>query len=315
MSIIENFKNVKIAVFGDVMLDKYITGEVERISPEAPIPIVTVNQESFAPGGAANTACNVATLTAQAFLFGVVGKDEAQVQLIKESQKYGIQTQFLMENPTKRTIQKIRVLSKSQQLLRVDYEDIKPISSGEEAKIFESISGLPGLNGLIISDYSKGSLTEKLMKRLIDSSQKNKVRLIVDPKPFHKAWYDGCFLMTPNKKEAEAMAGFRLNSTEEINRAGKILQDEYHCHVLITLGEKGMSLFEKGKDPLHIPTVASEVYDVSGAGDTVVAAMTVALCAGADFPSAARLANQAAGIKVRKLGTAPVHLEEIQEVL
>ncbi|MDO8480294.1 MAG: PfkB family carbohydrate kinase, partial [Nanoarchaeota archaeon] len=166
---------------------------------------------------------------------------------------------------------------------------------------------------ILVSDYAKGTVTQALIIDIKALAKKKGIPLLIDPKPKHKLWYIGCTLITPNKKEAEEMVGYQLSSKEEIERAGKALTQELDCHVLLTLGEKGMSLFEKGKPALHIPTVAQKVYDVSGAGDTVIATLALALASGMPLNQAAALANQAAGIKVGKVGTAPVAYEELKE--
>jgi rfaE bifunctional protein kinase chain/domain len=311
----KEFASKKIAVLGDLMLDKYIFGTVDRISPEAPIPVVSVNRETFVPGGAANTASNVTALSAQAFLMGIVGNDAACEFLLREAQKNKINTDGVIADPQKQTVQKIRVIGQSQQLLRIDYDDDIYIDSSVARKLTTAFSSRKDFDAFVISDYSKGVITSELMREVIAYTSRNKLPLIIDPKPQHKNWYKGAFLITPNKKEAEGMIGHRLQEMKEIEKAGTELSESLDAHILITMGEKGMSLFEKGKAPVHIPTQAREVYDVSGAGDTVVATVSLAISSGASLKEAAILANRAAGIKVRKLGTAPVTIHELQASL
>jgi len=311
---LEEFRKKKVAVIGDLMLDKYIFGNVERISPEAPVPIVHVQREKFVPGGAANAAANVATLGGNAYLFGVVGNDAAKEILIEVSKERLINTDGLVIYPQKPTIQKIRVLGQSQQLLRIDYENQGYIDGHADKRIFENVKKVK-VDCIVISDYAKGSITEKVVADVKKHAKTAKIPLIVDPKPKHKSWYHGVSLITPNKAEAEEMSGIKFESLATIEKGGMKLQKELDCNVLITLGEKGMSLFEKGRKPLHIPTVAKEVYDVSGAGDTVIATLSLAMAAKAPLKEAAQLANIAAGIKVGKIGTAPVTLAELKAAL
>lgn len=306
-----NWKGKKVLVIGDVMLDKYLFGKVERVSPEAPVPVVAVERERYVPGGAANAANNVACLGGDAVLVGIVGNDLAKEILADEVKKRGIHARFIVD-PSSPTIQKIRVLNGSQQVARIDYEDTAYADEREVEAMVEHIMRQE-VDAILVSDYAKGTITQALLLDIKALAKKKGIPLLIDPKPKHKLWYIGCTLITPNKKEAEEMVGYQLSSKEEIERAGKALTQELDCHVLLTLGEKGMSLFEKGKPALHIPTVAQKVYDVSGAGDTVIATLALALASGMPLNQAAALANQAAGIKVGKVGTAPVAYEELKE--
>jgi len=305
------FSKTSIAVIGDVMLDKYIFGEVERISPEAPVPITLVTGEKFVPGGAANTAANVATLGGRALLFGLTGADEAKDVLVNESKKFGINVRGLRSIEGRRTTQKIRVLGQSQQLLRIDYEELKALEVVEQNNLVQDLKAATSLNAVLVSDYAKGLISENLMKHIFEHCHKNNILVFIDPKPDHQAWYRGAFMITPNRKEAEAMVGYKLSSHENVLKAGKQLQANLGAHILITLGDKGMCLFEKNQEALVIQTEAREVYDVSGAGDTAVAALCLGYCSGMSLRESAVFANKAAGIKVGKLGTAPVRLEEI----
>jgi D-glycero-beta-D-manno-heptose-7-phosphate kinase len=309
------FNKKNIVVLGDLMLDKYIIGKVERISPEAPVPIIEVEQEKYVPGGAANAASNVATMTGNSYLFGIVGNDIAKDILLETAKERGINTEGIMIDNKKPTIQKIRVIGQNQQLVRIDYEDKKYIDSHINGRFLESLKKIKKIDAIIVSDYAKGTVTKELMEQIKQFAKENKIIVIVDPKPKHKSFYRGVTLITPNKKEAEEMVGFALETRDDIEKAGKKLMEELNCAVLITLGEKGMSLFEENSQPVHIPTVAKEVYDVSGAGDTVIATLGLAMCSGANMKDSAILANHAAGIKVGKLGTSPVTLEELRQSL
>lgn len=309
------FQKKNVVVLGDVILDKYIFGNVERISPEAPIPVVTVSQEKYALGGAANTANNIVQLTGSASLIGVVGEDAARDIFFEEAKKRGVDISKLVADNKRKTIQKIRVLGQHQQLLRIDYEDVVYTNDVYIEGIKKSLGKLEGFDCCIVSDYAKGIVTEELMHYVNECCLAKKIPLIVDPRPQHKKWYRGCFLVTPNKREAEAMTDIRIHTTKDLEKVGRLLCEELEAHILITTGEKGMSLFERGRDPIHVPAVAKEVYDVSGAGDTVVAVLGMAIASGYSILEASELANHAAGIKVSKLGTAPVSLAELQSFL
>jgi D-beta-D-heptose 7-phosphate kinase/D-beta-D-heptose 1-phosphate adenosyltransferase len=313
MKYLDQFSKKSIVVIGDLMLDKYIFGKVERISPEAPVPIVTVEKENYVPGGAANAASNVTSLGGRAFLLGIVGNDMAKDILLDEAKARQLEVSGVLTDSKRPTIQKIRVLGQSQQLVRIDYEDKHDIDADINSKILEKLKKLNNIDAIIVSDYAKGTITRKLMEELVAYSKRNNILLVVDPKPKHKSFYKGVSLLTPNRKEAEQMTGIDIETEEDISTAGKKLVEDLNCSVLITAGEKGMSLFEKGKDAVHIPTVAQEVYDVSGAGDTVIASFSLAISSGASMGDAAKLANHAAGIKVAKLGTATVLLSELKE--
>ena len=308
----EKFKEQHIAIIGDIILDKYIFGKVERISPEAPVPIVRVIDEKYSPGGAANVAANISTLGGNAYLFGIVGNDQAKEILIGKTNDLNINTDGIITDKSKNTIKKTRVIGLNQQLLRIDYENTNYIESHLEKEFIDKLENIPQLSALIISDYAKGTITEELIKKIKVLSKKKNFLIIVDPKPKHKAWYKNTFLITPNKKEAEQMCHTEIQNQTDLENCGRQLSKELNCNVVITTGEKGMSIFEMNKKPIHLPTETKEVYDVSGAGDTVVASFGLALSSNASLEEAAILANRAAGIKVGKVGTAPVYLKELQ---
>jgi len=316
LRIIGQFKGKKILVIGDIMLDKYIWGEVSRISPEAPVQVVNVLRESYAPGGAANVANNIAALNAKAFMVGIVGNDNAKDSLISELEKREIDVEGIFTEKNKPTIQKVRVIGRSQQLLRFDYEEKGYVNADTEKNILDFILGkIDGADAVIVSDYAKGVITKNLMEKIIKiSMEKNKI-VIVDPKPRHKDFYKNSTLITPNHTEAHQMTNLEEeeNTDNDAGKMGKRLIKELNSNVLITRGEKGMSLFEKNGEITHIPAYAKEVYDIVGAGDTSVAFLTLALASGASFKEGAIIANHAAGITVGKIGTSTVSIEELRE--
>lgn len=313
---IEQFKRKNILVVGDVMLDKYIWGEVSRINPEAPVQVVDVIKESFAPGGAANVANNISSLKGNAFIAGIVGDDNAKEILIADLKEKGINTAGLITDEDKPTIQKTRIIGRSQQLLRVDYEKKGYAKDHVEEKILDFISKvIDKIDAIIISDYAKGVVTKKLVKAVVRiSKDKNKI-LVIDPKPKHKEFYKGADLLTPNASEAAEMTGIEEESDHSVRKIGKKLLEQQKSPVLITRGEKGMSLFEADGEITDIPTRAKEVYDVTGAGDSVVATLAMALASKTSLKEAAFLANYAAGVVVGKVGTSTIAIDELKQSL
>ena len=311
--ILQQFGSKNVVIIGDLMLDKYIFGNVDRISPEAPIPVVAVTAEKYVPGGAANVAVNVSTLGGNAHLLGVVGNDTAKHKLLESIAGFKITADGIITNKDKSTIQKVRVIGHNQQLLRIDYEDTKYTDTYIKGQFVEILEKIEHISAVIVSDYAKGTITMEFMKNLQSFIKDRDIPLIIDPKPVHKEMYKDAFLITPNKKEVEALSGIKIQSEADIEKAGKKLMQELNSNVIITLGDKGMAVFTRGKEIVHIDTVAKEVYDVSGAGDTAVASLGLAIGAGADLIEAAKIANAAAGIKVGKVGTAPVYLKELSD--
>ena len=312
---INKFSVSNIAVIGDLMLDKYIFGMVDRISPEAPIPIVKVEKEKYVPGGAANVAANISTLGGNPFLHGILGNDSAKETLLEKTEKLKINNHGIIIQESKTTIQKIRIVAQNQQLLRIDYEDTNYIDSYTKGQFVNKLRNHKNISVIVISDYAKGTITMDLMENIKDFAKENNILIIADPKPLHKNFYKDVFLITPNKKEAEEMCNMKINSLSDLENCGHQLMRELNCNVVLTNGDKGMSVFENGTTVEHIPTKAKEVFDVSGAGDTVVSAIALALSIGVSLRDAAYLANLAAGIKVAKVGTAPVDKEELIALL
>ncbi len=310
IKIVNNFKGKKIGVIGDLMLDHFIWGDVERISPEAPVPVVLVARESFVPGGAGNTAANIAALGGKAFIVGLVGKDFAGKTLLEEFKKHGVKTEGVIEHSQKPTIQKIRVIAQGQQIVRVDKEDAKYVDGDVGKKLLEFIAlNIKEWDGLVVSDYAKGLINKNLAEAIINLAIKYKKPIIGDVKPKHAPFFKNATLLSPNHKEALEISG-----ASDIKKAGKIIQKQLNCSVLLTQGAEGATLFENNKIK-HFSAVTREVFDVSGAGDTVVAAAALALAAGANLEQAAVIANYAAGIAVGKLGTAVVLPGELKQYL
>ncbi len=304
----KKFEKLRLLVVGDVMLDHYIWGWVDRISPEAPVPVVAVSNESIHLGGAANVAQNILSLGGRVELCGVIGRDDYGRRVLRELKRLKIGTDGIVTDPDRPTTKKTRVIAHHQQVVRFDREQRQAVPE----KIRQAILRFVGrrirrVDGVVISDYAKGVISAELMRELIGLAHQNGVRIIVDPKVSHMPYYKGVHLITPNTAEALGAAGVGKGSDADLMRAGRILLERLGCEaVLITRGEHGMSLFEKNGKVTHIPTVAREVYDVTGAGDTVIATMAMGLCADAPMRDAAVLANCAAGIVVGIIGTATV---------
>ena len=260
LKILDNFKNKKILVIGDIMLDKYIWGDVLRISPEAPVQVVNVIKETFEAGGAANVANNIAALEGNVSMVGIAGNDEAKKILIEEMKKKCINIDGLFQDNDKPTTQKIRVIGKSQQLLRVDYENKEHVHKNIELSIIKFLEdNIKEADVVVISDYAKGVITKEISSNAIELSNKFKKPIIVDPKPKHKDFYSNVTLITPNNAEASEMTGIEDGSDESIQGIGNKLVKYLNTNVLITRGEKGMSLFEADGNTTHIPTKAKEV--------------------------------------------------------
>ena len=317
--ILRSFKGKEMIVVGDVMLDHFIKGSVSRISPEAPVPVVAVNKEFFVAGGAGNVAVNLAALGAKPTLVSVVGRD-AGGELLKDFlRKQNVNIQAISEDYDRPTTQKIRVMAEQQQIVRYDRESkhtIGPAVAVECMKNFER--AIKTAKGVVLSDYGKGMLSDSNIKALIDACRKRKIPVCVDPKIDNFKKYKNITCMTPNTKEAWEGAGESPKPGEEaIEKLGqKILKMLHADSILITRSADGMSLFEKGKaKPITVKATAQEVFDVTGAGDTVISVFTLALACGAKLHEAAVLSNYAAGIVVSKSGTATVTPQEIEKVL
>jgi len=315
LELLNAFGGVKVLVAGDVMLDEYIWGEVERISPEAPVPVVQVREETWVPGGAANVANNISALGGKAYIAGLIGADHAGRRLSTLLRRLGIKTDGLIADPERPTITKSRVLAGHQQAIRIDREETKPVGRKSLSGIRDRFKSLvSSVDVVVIEDYAKGLFSQDLVDDLIQIAAREKRPVLVDPSSGNLFTFRGAGIVTPNLKEALAASG--LPRGTPVAKVGRSLLRRWGSGaVLVTLGEDGMALFEPGKRYYHIPTVAREVFDVSGAGDTVVGTLAMALAAGGSLSEAAFLANCAAGVVVGKLGTATAGIEEILEAL
>lgn len=316
-SIIIKFPDAKILIVGDLVLDRFIRGEANRVSPEAPVPVVKVNTETYCLGGAGNVANNIVSLGGNASVCGVVGSDYAAKILQKQLSRKGIDHAGVFADSSVTTSVKTRIIAGHQQVVRFDTETVRDISRPMTQKILKFISSeIQNSDAVLISDYGKGVITEKIIKETIVLARKYKKIVTVDPKIEHFKRYAGVDCITPNL--SEAMAGMyvaKLKTQNDLNNLGQQILKELKCRsLLITQGKNGMTLFE-GTKINHIPTAAKEVFDVTGAGDTVIAALTLALARRASLPDAARIANYAAGIVVGKLGTAVVSPKELIKTL
>jgi len=315
--IYERFNNKRIFVIGDLMLDVYIWGKVGRISPEAPVPIVEVEEESYRFGGAANVGMNIKSLGGIPILVGVIGYDrEGTVidALIKEN---NIERDGVFYDEYRPTTVKTRIIAHNQHVVRIDKEDRSEISSDLENKILQFIQQRKNeIDGIILQDYNKGVLTKSLIKQVIDFASQNNILITVDPKFDNFFEYRNVTVFKPNRKETEDALGFKLDSEERVLEAGQQLKEKLNPeYLLLTRGEKGMTLFSKNGDVHTIPTRARKVADVSGAGDTVIATITMALAAGAEIEEASTIANLAAGLVCEEVGVVPINRELLYKTL
>lgn len=313
-NIIRKFKNTRILVIGDLVLDRYIWGKVSRISPEAPVPVVEVIDDNFMLGGAANVANNIVALGGEVTVAGVAGKDRAGQVMRQLLEDRGIGYE-IFEDSRPTTI-KTRVIAHSQQVVRFDREERKGISGAVLKNIVSFIRrAVHEHDAVIISDYKKGLVSRALIREILKATRHNGKFSAVDPKVGHFHFYKGIGLITPNVMEASQGSGVEIKDEESLKKAGKALLNRLSCGaVLITRGEEGMSLFERD-NVTHIPTAARHVYDVTGAGDTVIASFTLAVASGATLREAAFIANHAAGIVVGEVGTAVVTQEKLRKSL
>jgi rfaE bifunctional protein kinase chain/domain len=313
-ALLRSMRGQRVFVLGDVMLDEFVWGRVSRISPEAPVPVVQVTGQSFNLGGAGNVAANVRALGASAVLAGVVGQDPAGQRVREALAAAGIEPRLVELGRKRPTTVKTRIVAHGQQVVRTDREDPADVPAGAETTLLEWLRReLSSCRALVVSDYQKGVVTAPLLRRVLPLARRHGVPVLVDPKVRHFRLYRGATVVTPNQLETEQATGLAIHGPAQLLAAGRRVLSLLGCRaVLVTRGEHGMSLFERGKPPLHVPTAAREVFDVTGAGDTVVATMALALAAGASLPEAAVLANCAAGVVVGKVGTAQATPDEVQ---
>jgi rfaE bifunctional protein kinase chain/domain len=316
--LIARFSKVKILIIGDVMLDRYWWGSVSRISPEAPVPVVQLEKTSLVPGGAANVAVNIAALGATPHLIGVVGDDDEGKFLSEILNKSNISPDLLLKLEERPTTVKTRIVAHNQHVVRIDNEKTNFLQAEQEEALWLSIENkLNNVDLVVISDYAKGLLSRSLLARLITSARKNNKHILIDPKGKDYTKYAGATLLTPNRREAREACNFEDQQTiDDVATAGKTLISRINLQaLLITQGEDGMTLFQDGEAPVHFPTKARTVYDVTGAGDTVIAALAVAMAAGASLLQAAELSNISAGLVVEEVGTTTINQEKLIKAL
>ena len=311
--VISKFNKAKVLIVGDLILDEFIWGNVSRISPEAPVPVVWVDRENFMPGGASNVAANMRSLGGEVYLAGVVGNDSRGEVLQGLLRKKGVHCEGVVADTSRPTTQKTRIIAHRQQVVRIDRELVKPISDSVLDEIRTYIrETLPRVDALIIEDYGKGVIVPGLVQEAVKLAKRHNKIITVDPKETHFSYYRGVTTLTPNHHEASAAVGFKIKDEATLEKAGQTLLKKLKSDsFIITRGENGMAIFQPKKKTVKIPTVAREVFDVSGAGDTVISAVTLALAAGANILEAAHISNIAAGVVVGKIGVAVTTREEL----
>jgi D-glycero-beta-D-manno-heptose-7-phosphate kinase len=304
-AILDAFDGQRVLVLGDLMLDRYLWGDTARISPEAPVPVVEAREETMRLGGAANVAHNIQALGGEAMLVAVTGADAAGQEVVRLLRDRRISAGWLVADRERRTSTKTRVMARNQQVVRIDREDMHEVCGVVlESVLDRATAALEKATVCVISDYGKGVITRSLLQQVLAEAARRGVPVCVDPKETHFFSYRGVAVITPNLAEAGAAVGHRLRDLPSILAAGRFLREELECRgVLITRGEQGMTLFRAEGAPLHFPAVANEVFDVTGAGDTVISTYALALAAGAEAPEATAISNHAAGLVIREVGT------------
>ncbi len=314
---IRNFRNARILVFGDMMLDRFVFGTVSRISPEAPVPVVEIKDENTSLGGAANVAANIRSLGGMPVPLGVLGGDSQGDRLREEFRSIGSPIGGLIIDRTRQTSTKTRIIAHHQQVCRADREDRTPLSPAIQLRIARKFRAtLVSVDAVIVSDYAKGVISPHLLKRILPLAKSARKIVCIDPKMKDFSAYKPATVITPNIQETELASGIAISGTRDLSRAARrILTESGIEHLLVTRGEEGMALFEDNSRVTYIPTIAQEVFDVTGAGDTVISTLTLGLVAGLSILESAVLSNIAAGIVVGKLGTASVTPEELIETI
>ncbi|MEK6690220.1 MAG: D-glycero-beta-D-manno-heptose-7-phosphate kinase [Nitrospirota bacterium] len=317
IEIINNFSKKTILVVGDIIMDQYIWGNVSRISPEAPVPVVDVKEESYLLGGAANVLNNIISLGGKAMVCGVIGHDDIGRMIIHELRIREIDTGGIIVESDRPTTIKTRIVAHSQQVVRYDREKKEDINKSSREIIKGYLKNkLFEIDGIIISDYYKGVVTKELVKEIISIVNNRGLPILADPKVGHFDLYEGLTLITPNIFEASTGSGVSIHDNKSLEMAGMALIEKLRCKAtLITRGEEGMTLIEDNREVTYIPAVAKKVFDVTGAGDTVIGVMALAIAAGATLKESAVIANHAAGIVVGKVGTAVIGVEELKRSL
>ncbi|MBN1571748.1 MAG: D-glycero-beta-D-manno-heptose-7-phosphate kinase [Deltaproteobacteria bacterium] len=314
---VDKFSKAKVLVVGDVMVDEFIWGKVERISPEAPVPVLEVQRETRVLGGAANVVNNIRALGGRVFVTGVVGNDDMARLLTDELKRIGVETKGIVKDKGRPTTIKTRVIAHHQQVVRFDRENKAPVPEGVTDAILKYTRSLAGeIDAIVVADYGKGVIEAGLVGELVEISEKNNLILSVDPKVENFPFYRNVTVVTPNHYEAESSVGKKIVDEDSLLKTGQAILEILNCkNVLITRGEDGMTLFEEGGDVVNIPTVAREVFDVTGAGDTVISALTLAVASGATMRDAAFISNYAAGVVVGEVGTAVVSGAKLKDVI
>ena len=307
----------KILILGDIMLDEYLFGVVNRISPEAPVPVVEITSDRFLLGGAANVAANIRALGDEPLLLGTAGEDEASVRLNQLLKEKRISSRYVVTDRTRRTTIKTRVIANNQQVVRADRETVHELDLETEKRVFSRfLSVADEVRAVIISDYGKGVITKSLLEKVIDVCIEKDIFVAVDPKETHFHNYKRVSVITPNHHEAGFAYGRRIRNEDDLAEVGNGLLKKLQAKsILITRGADGMSLFREGSEATHIPTFAHKVYDVTGAGDTVIATFVSAIAAGADLAEAAIMANAGAGLTIAEVGTATIDARQLRAEL
>lgn len=313
-----NSHDTNIAVVGDIILDRYLYGKVTRISPEAPVPIVSICDSKNVLGGASNVAANLAGIKSNVFISGVIGNDDNGNKLLDLLKNFEIDNRAVILSDLRKTITKIRIIGAQQQMLRMDFEDVNSLNNNDTVSLYKNINNLvkSGLDGIIISDYAKGVCSEEFCKWIIKLAHDNGICVLIDPKGYNWDKYRGCDFITPNLKELCDVSGYKChNIDDDIVTMAKNVKDKYDIkNVVVTRSEKGITLVND-TEVLHSSALAREVFDVSGAGDTVAAVFLYSVLNGFTYKEAMDLANFAAGIVVRKVGTYPIKRDDLQEYL
>ena len=314
---VERLTDVKVLVIGDVMLDAYMIGSAERISPEAPVPVVRIESERYLLGGAGNVARNINALGGKATLMGCVGNDENAEKIFSLLEKEKIHSELVRLERRPTTV-KTRIMARKQQMLRLDQEDSNPLEPKDQTRLLDLVDKqIKEHDVVIVSDYNKGLVSRDFMLELRAMlGKRGKSKMLIDPKPSNVDLYNGAYLMTPNTKETGECAGMPVRTKEEIVQAGRSIMEKCACaYLLTTLGADGMALFGDSEEIWHVPTMAREVFDVTGAGDTVIATLALGLAAKLDLLEACILSNYAAGLVVGKVGAAVISQEVLIKAL
>ena len=317
LNLLDQLPDYRVAVIGDLMLDCYMSGEVSRISPEAPVPVMRVTAEKSVPGGAANVAANLASLGLGVSMVGLAGQDAARDELVEALRALGdVNCSGILAVADRRTTRKLRIIGAHQQIVRVDHEDVAPCSAEVEERFLRAaLEAVDAADVVIVSDYGKGVCSDRVLRAVFDHAAATAKQVVVDPKRKDLTCYRGATVLTPNRKELAEATGLPVETDEEAAAAAEHAQAMCGAGILLTRSEKGMSFFPVDGAPTHLATVAQDVFDVSGAGDTVVAVLAAAMAADIPFVEGMRMANHAAGIVVSKLGTASVTREELHASL